>query len=117
MQLFFAYLPIISLIYLMTKQNGLPSYQAIPISALMIYVLNLVLFQFEPVQIHAVVLKGLLVAWTPITIIAGAIFLFRTMEATGALSTIQHWLNGISANPVAQLMIVGWAFQFNDDGR
>ena len=116
MQLVFAYLPIISLIFLMTKKHSLPSYKAIPVSALMIYLISLGVFSFDPVHVHAVVIKGLLVAWTPITIIAGAIFLFRAMEATGSLTTIQQWLNHISANPIAQLMIVGWAFQFLIEG-
>jgi lactate permease len=116
MQLLFAYLPIVTLIYLMTKKNSLPSYQAIPITALMIYLITLTSFQFDFTHVHAVVIKGFLVAWTPITIIAGAIFLFRTMEATGALKVIQQWLNTISTNPIAQLMIIGWAFQFLIEG-
>jgi len=115
-QLFFAYFPIVLLIYLMTKKNSMPSYRALPLSALVVYVGMLVVFSRDPNQVHAAVLDGLLVAWTPILIIAGAIFLFRTMEATGALSVIRTWLNSISDNPVAQLMIVGWAFQFLIEG-
>lgn len=115
-QLFFAYFPIVLLIYLMTKKNSMPSFRALPLTALVLYVTMFIVFQHNPNQIHAAVLDGLLVAFTPILIIAGAIFLFRTMDATGALATIRQWLNSISGNPVAQLMIVGWAFQFLIEG-
>jgi len=115
-QLFFAYFPIVLLIYLMTRKNSMPSFKALPLCALVLYVIMLVVFGRDPNVVHAAVLDGLLVAWTPILIIAGAIFLFKTMEATGALSVIRVWLNGISDNKIAQLMIVGWAFQFLIEG-
>ena len=100
----------------MTKKNSLPSFRALPLSALVLYSLMLVVFERDPNQVHAVIVDGLLVAWTPILIIAGAIFLFRTMEATGALAIIRTGLNSISNNAIAQLMIVGWAFQFLIEG-
>lgn len=53
---------------------------------------------------------------TPVMIVGGAIFLFRTMESSGAMEDIRLWLNNISRNPVAQLMIVGWAFEFLIEG-
>lgn len=115
-QLLSAYLPIVILIYLMTKRDSMPSQKALPLTALLTYILALVVYQRNPNDVHAVVLEGLLVAFTPISIIAGAIFLFRTMEATGALLTIKGWLNTISDNKVAQLLIVGWAFQFLIEG-
>ncbi len=100
----------------MTKKNSMPSYRALPLSAFVLYLTMLVVFGFQSTHVHAVVLDGLLVAWTPILIITGAIFLFRTMEATGALSIIKDWLNTVSGNKIAQLMIVGWAFQFLIEG-
>lgn len=115
-QLFAAYFPIALLIYLMTKKNSMPSYKALPLTALVVYGVVMWVFNQPALHVHAVVIEGLLLAWTPITIIAGAILLFRTMEATGALDTIKQWLNSISSNPIAQLMIVGWAFQFLIEG-
>ena len=112
----FAFLPIILLIYLMTKKNSMPSSRALPLSALVVYIFMFIVFNQDPNLIHANVLKGLLVAWTPILIIAGAIFLFKTMEATGGLTVIRQWLNTVSDNKVAQLMIVGWAFPFLIEG-
>ena len=48
--------------------------------------------------VNATVISGLLTAWTPILIIWGAIFLFKTMEYTGAMDTIRTWLNGVTTN-------------------
>ncbi len=115
-ELLFSYFPIVLLIYLMTRKNSMPSHQALPFSAFILYLVMLIVFEHDPNLIHAVVLDGLLLAWTPILIIAGAIFLFRTMEATGSLAVIRCWLNTISDNKIAQLMIVGWAFQFLIEG-
>jgi lactate permease len=104
------------LIYLMTKRNSMPSFKALPLSALVLYLIVLIVFAENPNQVHAAILDGLLVSWTPILIISGAILLFRSMEATGGLAHIRLWLNVISPNPVAQLMIVGWSFQFLIEG-
>ena len=116
LQTIFAYLPIVLLIFLMTKKNSMPSFKALPLTAFIVYLIMLIIFRQDPNLIHANVLKGLLVAWTPVLIIAGAIFLFKTMEATGGLSVIKVWLNSISDNKIAQLMIVGWAFPFLIEG-
>jgi lactate permease len=112
----FSFSPVVLLIWLMVKKNGMPSNKALPLAALVLYVIVLVVFRYDPNLVHANVLQGLLVAWTPILIIAGAIFLFKTMEFTGGLNTIKQWLNSISSNKVAQLMIVGWAFPFLIEG-
>lgn len=112
----FAYLPIIVLIYLMSKKNSLPANHALPLSALLVYLVVLFIFNREANLVHASVIAGMLKAWTPILIIAGAIFLFRCMEVSGALDIMRQWLNHISTNPVAQLMIVAWAFAFLIEG-
>ncbi len=116
LKLVFSYLPILLLIYLMVKKNNMPSSKALPLTALITYFIMLIVFRQDPNLIHATVVKGLLVAWTPILIIGGAIFLFRTMEATGGIAAIKSWLNKVSTNKVAQLMIVGWAFPFLIEG-
>ena len=72
--------PIVILIYLMTKKNSVPSHVALPAVALLAYGIKLIYFAAAPDLIHASVLYGLLSAWTPILIIWGAIFLFKTME-------------------------------------
>jgi len=108
--------PIVILIYLMTKKNGVPSHVALPAVALLLYGIKLIYFAAAPDLVHASVLDGLLSAWTPILIIWGAIFLFKTMEHSGAMDVIRTWLTEISDNRVAQLMIIGWAFAFLIEG-
>src|SRR5262249_45207673 len=65
---------------------------------------------------NATVVSGALSALTPISIIWGAILLSKTMRRSGAERVISQWLRGVSPNPVAQLMIVGWAFPFMMEG-
>jgi len=115
-EIVFAFFPILLLIWLMVKKNGMPSARALPFSALVVYLVVLIVFEMNPVAVHANVIKGLLLAWTPILIIAGAIFLFKTLERTGGLSVLRMWLNSVTSNKVAQLMIVGWAFPFLIEG-
>jgi lactate permease len=108
--------PIVILIIMMTKKNSIPSYIALPIAALLVYILKLAYFDADPNLTNATIISGLLTALVPIFIIWGAILLFKTMEHTGAMSTVRTWLNGVTPNPVAQLMIIGWAFGFLIEG-
>ena len=114
--LLFAVSPIVILIYLMTKKKSVPSHVALPAIAILIYLIKLIYFGSDPNVINATVVNGLLSAWTPILIIWGAILLFKTMEYTGSMDVIRRWLNEISDNSVAQLMIIGWAFAFMIEG-
>ncbi|NBC33711.1 MAG: L-lactate permease [Alphaproteobacteria bacterium] len=108
--------PIVILIVMMTKKNAVPSYIALPIAAALVYALKLTWFDADPNLTNATVIAGLLTAFIPIFIIWGAILLFKTMEHTGAMAQIRAWLNTVSPSPVAQLMIIGWAFAFMIEG-
>jgi lactate permease len=116
MDLFFAALPIGFLIFVMTKKNGLPSTVAFALAALLTYIIRLWYFRTSPNLAHAAILSGLLSALTPISIVFGAIFFFVALERSGAMRTLSLWLDGVSSNPVAQLMIVGWSFIFLIEG-
>jgi len=116
LDLLLAALPVALLVYWMTKKRSLPSNRALPLAALVLYALLLGYFAVRPVLVHAAVVEGLLTALTPILIVWGAILLFKTMEHSGAMATVRQWLNGITTNRVAQLMIVGWAFSFLVEG-
>ena len=116
MDVFFAALPIGLLIFVMTKKNGLPSTVAFALAALLTYVVRIWFFKTSPNLAHAAIVNGLLQALTPISIVFGAIFFFVALEHSGAMQTLQVWLDGVSPNPVAQLMIVGWSFVFLIEG-
>jgi lactate permease len=116
MDLFLSIGPIALLIFLMTKKNPMPSFKALPIAAVVMYFVKLVYFESPADVTNATVLGGALTALTPILIIWGAILLFRTMDNSGGMDIMRSWLNGITENRVAQLMIIGWAFAFLIEG-
>jgi lactate permease len=116
MELFFAALPIGFLIFVMTKKKGMPSTVAFALAALLTYIIRIAFFRTNANLAHAAILSGLLQALTPISIVFGAIFFFVALERSGAMQTLTLWLDGVSRNPIAQLMIVGWSFLFLIEG-
>jgi lactate permease len=116
MDLVFAALPIAFLIFVMTKKKGMPSTVAFALAALLTYIIRIAFFKTNANLAHAAILSGLLQALTPISIVFGAIFFFVALERSGAMQTLTLWLDGVSRNPIAQLMIVGWSFIFLIEG-
>ncbi len=116
MDIVLAALPIAFLIFVMTKKNPLPSTIAFTLAALLTYGIRIWFFRTSLNLAHAAVINGLLSALTPISIVFGAIFFFVALERSGAMQTLSQWLDGVSRNPVAQLMIVGWSFIFLIEG-
>lgn len=116
MDLLISIFPIVLLIYLMVKPNPLPSYIALPTIALLVLLLQLFYFRNDNVIIGANIMASFISAFTPITVIFGAILFNRMMEVSGAMNTLRQWLSNINPNPVAQIMIIGWAFAFMIEG-
>lgn len=108
--------PIAFLIVAMTKKNPISSPVAFLLAALLTLVLRATYFGTDGLSLAASVVAGLLHALTPIAIVFGAIFFFVAMDRSGAMAIIREWLRGISPNPVAQIMIVGWSFMFLIEG-
>ncbi|WP_165010314.1 L-lactate permease [Neisseria yangbaofengii] len=116
MALFLSIFPIVFLIWLMVKKNSMPSYIALPIVAVLIYVIKITYFGDDFMLLNATAASGLVSTLTPITVIFGAIMFNRMMETTGCIDIIRKWLANINPNPIAQLMIIGWAFAFMIEG-
>ncbi len=116
MALFLSIAPIILLIWLMVKKNSMPSYYALPLVAALIYLLQITYFDSKFMLLNANIVAGLVSTLTPITVIFGAILFNRMMETTGCIDVIRKWLGNINPNPIAQLMIIGWAFAFMIEG-
>ena len=108
--------PIVLLIYLMVKRNALPSYVALPWIATLVMGVHLLHFNTDIVTISANVVSAIIAVQTPITVIFGAILFNRFSEISGATNIMRKWLGNINPNPVAQLMIIGWAFAFMIEG-
>ena len=111
-----AYFPVVLLIGLMAKRHGLAACYALPLSAGIVYLLCMGVFPFSSILVHANVILGMLLAITPIFIIASAVLLFKVLDKTGAMEVIKSHLDHVSTNAVAQLVIVGWAFAFLIEG-
>lgn len=109
-------IPIAFLIWMMTKKNAVPSHIALPLTAFMVALIQFFHFDTDMITIGAYSVSGMLSATTPISIVAGAILLNRLLYYTGSEKTIKVWLESISRNEVAQLMIIGWAFAFMIEG-
>ena len=116
MDLFLSIFPIVLLIYLMVKRNAFPSYVALPLIGGLVYVLQIFYFKNEFVLLNANIVSAIISVFTPISVIFGAVFFNRMMESSGAMNTLRQWLGNINPNPVAQLMIIGWAFAFMLEG-
>ena len=87
---FMAILPLIILIYMMTKKNSSPTNVALPLTALLVYVMRLIYFGSEPNLMNATLVKGAHEALTSITIIWGAIILFKTMDLFGQQAVVNR---------------------------
>lgn len=109
-------LPILLLIWAMTKRNAVASHIALPLTAIMVALIQLFLFQADVRLLGANTVAGVLSVLTPISIVAGAILLNRILFFSGAEAVLSQWLKSISTNKVAQLMIIGWAFSFMIEG-
>ncbi|MFU8827932.1 MAG: L-lactate permease, partial [Phycisphaerales bacterium] len=129
MSLWLAILPLALLIVVMTVTRPrrwlpLPAHIALPAMAVLAYALQLLWFRAgftaadspSGPRIHAAIIDGALSALTPIGIVFGAVLLFKTMEASGAMRVLTGRIRGLSPNPIAQLMLVGWSFSFLIEG-
>ncbi|MFC7338785.1 L-lactate permease [Haloferula chungangensis] len=108
--------PILALLVLMTKSDPWPAYKALPFAAVLMYSVKIFGFDLELNTANAVMISAIFKALTPILIVWGAIFLFSTMEHSGAMDVIRKKLATITGNRIGQLMIVGWAFSFLVEG-
>ncbi len=88
--LIFAALPILLLIFSMTKKSPMASARALQLAAVVAYGIRLTWFGTDTRVVQAAVVSDLLMALTPISIVWGAIFLFRTMELSGL--DLHNWI-------------------------
>ncbi|AEF55053.1 L-lactate permease [Marinomonas posidonica] len=109
-------LPILLLIWAMTKRRSVPSHFALPATALLVAVIQYGYFEADGRLMLANSMAGIMSVLTPISIVAGAILLNRVLFYSGAEAILSRWLRSVSHNKVAQLMIIGWAFAFMIEG-
>lgn len=116
MSILLSALPILLLIWAMTKRHSVPSHIALPSTALLVAAIQYGYFEADVRLMLANSVAGILSVLTPISIVAGAILLNRVLFYSGAEAVLSRWLKSVSQNKVAQLMIIGWAFAFMIEG-
>jgi len=99
-------LPIVFLIYATVKRNPMPTTQSLPLAALGMYLVRLMYLGSDPLLTNAAVILGLHEALTPLSIMAGAITLFESMEATCCLPYMMREMKVLTAgHPIAEMML------------
>lgn len=126
MALVLAALPIIVLLVLIMspwprRWLPVPAHGALLMAAILAYGIQLMFIQAGKADassrmVHAAVIDGVLTALTPLAIVFGAVLFFKTLEKSGAMGVLTAHLRVLSPDPVAQLVLVGWALSFLIEG-
>ena len=87
-----------------------PASRAMPLSYVVAVVLAIGVWQVPGVQVAAATINGLIVAFTLLYIIFGAILLLNTLQESGAIKTIRRGFTDITPDRRVQVIIVAWLF-------
>ncbi len=87
-----------------------PASRAMPLSYITAVVLALVVWQVPGLQVVAASINGLIVAFTLLYIIFGAILLLNTLQESGAIKTIRQGFTDITPDRRVQVIIIAWLF-------
>ena len=112
MDVLFCLLPILFLVIATIKPRPLPTTLSLPISAALLYIIRLVYLSDDPLLATASVILGLHEAFTPLSIIGGAMLLFETMEATLCMPYILREMKILTkGHLISELMLInGFAY-------
>ncbi|WRP06516.1 L-lactate permease [Rossellomorea aquimaris] len=88
----------------------LPASVAMPVSFLLTVILSLVFWKIPLVQIGAATVEGIIIAFTILWIVFGAILLLNTLQHSGAMETIRNGFSMISPDRRVQVIIIAWLF-------
>lgn len=115
MDILLSVLPIVFLIFLMIKMK-VPSHYALPGIAVLVYLILLFYFKTDFALLNSGLVTGFWATLTPITVIMGAVLFNNFQQQTGNQTVINRWMSSLTPNPVAQMMIIGYAFAFMIEG-
>lgn len=88
----------------------LPASVAMPVSFLLTVILSLVFWKIPFIQIGAATVEGMIIAFTILWIVFGAILLLNTLQNSGAMETIRNGFSMISPDRRVQVIIIAWLF-------
>jgi lactate permease len=107
MDAFLCISPIIVLLYVTIKKDPFPTTRSLPLAAALMWLIRLMYLDSDPLLACASVIAGILEALTPLSIMAGAITLFETMEATYCLPYMMREMKALTnGHPIAELMLI-----------
>jgi len=104
-----ALLPIITVAVFLVGLRW-PASRAMPLSYIVAAGLALVVWQVPAVQVIAASINGLIIAFTLLYIIFGAILLLNTLQESGAIRTIRQGFTDITPDRRVQVIIIAWLF-------
>ena len=104
-----ALLPIITVAVFLVGLRW-PASRAMPLSYAVALALALLVWQVPFMQVLAASLNGLVIAFTLLYIIFGAILLLNTLQESGAIKAIRQGFTNISPDRRVQVIIVAWLF-------
>ncbi|MGM0842465.1 MAG: L-lactate permease [Bacillota bacterium] len=87
-----------------------PASVAMPVSFLLTAILSLVFWKIPIVQIGAASIEGIIIAFTILWIVFGAILLLNTLQNSGAMETIRNGFSMITPDRRVQVIIIAWLF-------
>lgn len=77
--------------------HPLPTTTSLPLSAFICWLIRIAYFAAEPNAVTAQAFSGALAAVTPVTIVAGAIFLFESMDSSGCILWMRFQMQRLTA--------------------
>lgn len=104
-----ALLPIISVFFFLVILRW-PAKRAMPISYLVVVVIALAVWKVSFNVVAAATIQGLIITFTLLYIIFGALLLLNTLTESGGANRIKSGFISISADRRVQAIIIGWLF-------
>lgn len=106
---FLAVLPILTVFLLLVVLRW-PAVRAMPVGYVITAALAWVAWRMPPVAIAAATIKGVIICFSLMWIIFGAVLLLMTLRESGALAVIRRGFMDISPDRRVQAIIVAWLF-------
>jgi len=95
------------LVIVTVKKNPWPTTRSLPFSALLMFLIRLMYYGSSVTLTCGSIVLGLHEAISPITIIAGAMMLFETMEATNCMPFMMREMKVLTnGHPIAECMLI-----------
>lgn len=101
--------PILAVFFLLVLMR-LPAVKAMPISLIITAVLTILIWQVPLIQVLAASIEGVIISFTILWIIFGAMMLLNTLRLSGALTSIREGFTKISPDRRVQLIVIAWLF-------